>query len=120
MNTHCAARKECTIDTARRSPTSQGQRNVWHREGGISRQRNTENCGATIMAMKRDRLRILCAAVIASALLTVAGSSLAAELSADEVRTLLGAHQGTAPPDLSNKDLSGLDLSHVDFRGANL
>src|SRR5580765_6751845 len=59
---------------------------------------------------------------VLGAALTIAASictaAVAADLSADEVRALLASHAGAAAPDLSNRNLAGLDLSGIDFKGA--
>ncbi|HEU5297014.1 MAG TPA: pentapeptide repeat-containing protein [Burkholderiaceae bacterium] len=44
----------------------------------------------------------------------------AADLSLDQVRSMLSSAAPSRPADFSGKDLSDLDLSRLDFRKANL
>jgi uncharacterized protein YjbI with pentapeptide repeats len=55
-----------------------------------------------------------------SLLAAISAPASAADLTADRVRQILAAVAPGRPADLSGKSLESLDLSHLDFRGANL
>lgn len=70
----------------------------------------------------QPQARQIVAGILAGALLHFPSTVLAAELTARDVTGLLYRHDpaNPAPPDLSGRDLSSLDLSEMDFKRARL